>query len=331
MATISFLYRSTKSKAPITLRLLYRWGGKDYVHGSKTKLLVHGDYWKNIHSANKKNETAEIKNLRLELNSELVKIENFILEAFHNEFDIKSINKEWLVNTIYKYYNPVDKSPQSDTILYWIDYMVENAHLKANSKGNYGLSYNRVKAYRNLKTTLKEYQERDLLRVVDFSLAKFNDLHKWLINKKKYAPSTAIKKLTDLQVVIKEAKKNRAVIADDFDYVKFSKVETYDDDMDVITLSEEDIDKIESVNLDSDALINARKYLILSCFTGQRGNDLINRIIEDNFESYGSDLVIKFKQEKGRLPSLTSPDPWEKRMAEGIAFLQKKAVEAKNG
>jgi len=39
----------------------------------------------------------------------------------------------------------------------------------------------------------------------------------------------------------------------------------------------------------------------------------------------------RFKDEKGRLPSLTAVDPWEKRMAEGIAFLQRKAKESGNG
>jgi superfamily II DNA or RNA helicase len=38
--------------------------------------------------------------------------------------------------------------------------------------------------------------------------------------------------------------------------------------------------------------------------------------------------ALKFKQEKGRLPSITSPDAWEKRMAEGIAFLQRMQAEA---
>ncbi|MCH6255667.1 hypothetical protein MLD52_03860 [Puniceicoccaceae bacterium K14] len=41
--------------------------------------------------------------------------------------------------------------------------------------------------------------------------------------------------------------------------------------------------------------------------------------------------ALRFKQEKGRLPSLTAADPWEKRMAEGIAFLQRKAKETQNG
>ena len=41
--------------------------------------------------------------------------------------------------------------------------------------------------------------------------------------------------------------------------------------------------------------------------------------------------ALKFKQERGRLPSITSPDAWEKRMAEGVAFLARMKVEAANG
>lgn len=37
--------------------------------------------------------------------------------------------------------------------------------------------------------------------------------------------------------------------------------------------------------------------------------------------------ALKFKEERGRLPEITSADPWERRMAEGIAFLQRKAAE----
>jgi hypothetical protein len=41
--------------------------------------------------------------------------------------------------------------------------------------------------------------------------------------------------------------------------------------------------------------------------------------------------ALKFKQERGRLPSITSSDGWEKRMAEGVAFLARKTAEAANG
>ncbi len=39
----------------------------------------------------------------------------------------------------------------------------------------------------------------------------------------------------------------------------------------------------------------------------------------------------RFKDERRRLPSLTAVDPWEMRMAEGIAFLQRKVKESGDG
>jgi len=50
-------------------------------------------------------------------------------------------------------------------------------------------------------------------------------------------------------------------------------------------------------------------------------------------EEEARDLVkraARFKEEKSRLPSLTATDPWEQRMAEGIAYLQKMVREKKN-
>lgn len=41
--------------------------------------------------------------------------------------------------------------------------------------------------------------------------------------------------------------------------------------------------------------------------------------------------AVLFKEEKGRLPSITAADPWEKKMAEGVAFLQRKAREDSHG
>lgn len=36
--------------------------------------------------------------------------------------------------------------------------------------------------------------------------------------------------------------------------------------------------------------------------------------------------AVRFKKERGVLPSLTSNDPWERQMAEGVAYLQRKVV-----
>jgi len=60
------------------------------------------------------------------------------------------------------------------------------------------------------------------------------------------------------------------------------------------------------------AIINAKK----ASMTIEEARDLARR-------------ALKFKHERGRLPSITSPDPWERRMAEGVAFLAKKTTEEK--
>ena len=62
------------------------------------------------------------------------------------------------------------------------------------------------------------------------------------------------------------------------------------------------------------AVINAKK----ASMTIEEARDLTKR-------------AIKFKQERGRPPSITATDPWERRMAEGVAFLAKKTAESKNG
>lgn len=44
-----------------------------------------------------------------------------------------------------------------------------------------------------------------------------------------------------------------------------------------------------------------------------------------------SKRALTFKQERGRLPDIQSADPWEQRMAQGIAFLARMKAEAANG
>ena len=45
MATVNFLYRSSKPKAFLHLRLLFRFENKDHVLGANTKLELTKDDW----------------------------------------------------------------------------------------------------------------------------------------------------------------------------------------------------------------------------------------------------------------------------------------------
>ncbi len=73
------------------------------------------------------------------------------------------------------------------------------------------------------------------------------------------------------------------------------------------TMSEESLKQVQAV-------INAKRVTM----TIEDARDLAKR-------------ALKFKQERGRLPSITSADAWEKRMAEGVAFLARMKAEAARG
>ncbi|WP_295873810.1 DEAD/DEAH box helicase [uncultured Zhongshania sp.] len=93
-----------------------------------------------------------------------------------------------------------------------------------------------------------------------------------------------------------------------------------------------DIDLIDSINPFGEAYAILAKTMsedslkqVAAVIAGKR----VNLSLEEAREL--AKRALKFKQERGRLPSITSPDPWEQRLAEGIAFLQRKAAESSNG
>ena len=119
MATVNFLYRSTKENAHLTLRLLFRHDNKDFVFGVSTKLEVSKHYWTKEHTQ-KRPKDIDIANRQLEVNKELNNIENHILSAFR-DVEVEVISKEWLQQQVELYYNPPQKQKGIPTNL--IDYI----------------------------------------------------------------------------------------------------------------------------------------------------------------------------------------------------------------
>lgn len=130
--------------------------------------------------------------------------------------------------------------------------------------------------------------------------------------------------------LIQEAKKN---IVDDGEGTPTANTALIDGvrryAMDVKTL---DIDLIDRINPFGEA------YAILSKSMNEERLKRIKEIIGARNVSMTIEearelakRALQFKKEKDRLPSLTAADPWEKRMAEGIAFLQRKAKEEQDG
>ncbi|MBI1919893.1 MAG: DEAD/DEAH box helicase [Geobacter sp.] len=93
-----------------------------------------------------------------------------------------------------------------------------------------------------------------------------------------------------------------------------------------------DIDLIDRINPFSEAYAILAKAMseeslkqVAAVIAGKRANLTIEEAREL------AKRALKFKQERGRLPSITSADAWEKRMAEGVAVLARMKAEANRG
>ena len=296
MATVNFLYRSTRSNAPLTLRLLFRSNNIDYTLSTLTNEVIEKTLFEKIYKKNPKD--AQLRNSKADLTSTLNKIEQFIIQNFVST-DINRINKDWLTNQMKLYYTPKDDLIINQEIGYWIDKTVQDAQFRENSKGGLGLSKARINAYKRLKVLFSEFVESDYFEFEKLNEILLNDFRNWLIGVKKYQPNYALKKIADLKSVSRFAYKHNIDVNRNVLEYAVPRVTIYDDDMDVIYLDENEIKKIEKAELKSDAQINARKWLIISCYTGQRGNTMVNKVIESNFHKTKKGYQIKFKQDKG--------------------------------
>ncbi|WP_456441882.1 phage integrase SAM-like domain-containing protein [Psychroserpens sp.] len=317
MATVNFLYRSIKPKASLILRLLFRHQDNDYVFSTKTKYEVEKEYWKK-HDKNTKD--AEIKNRQLEVNTKLQEIENFVLKAF-KDYEINDISKDWLIEQVHNYYNPPTENKSSEYVTDVIQQIIDEAHIRDNGKGGIGLGKCRINAYKRLKFLVNEFQAKKKLKIKDLDRNKFDEIKNWLLKDCNYSPTYATKKLSDINGICKYARSKGIVVSAELDSIKTKQVSAYDDDMDVISLTEEEIEKIENADLKSEALINARKWLILACFTGQRGKSLTTRIKKDNFHTYDKGLIIKTIQKKGNKPIIIPVLPKVRKIyEEGLPY-----------
>jgi integrase len=292
MATIKFLLQSKSESASIYLRLSLN----QYTSFKrKTGLSVNAKDWISKKGLPKQN-TATNKNLT----TDLEELRNHLLKQINSaNSNAEVITGDWLFHNIEVFFKRASNSKHSELVIDAIQNIINTAHIRDNGKGGIGLSKCRVNAYKRLLVLFNEFQNNNNYKVSQLDKSFFDKLKKWLLDKKEYSATYSFKKLSDLKTVCKDARSNGIETSSELNDIKTKQVATYDDDMEVIILTPTEIKKIEKATLTREALINARKWLILACYTGQRGQSLTTRVKKENFEHYGADLVIKIRQKKG--------------------------------
>jgi hypothetical protein len=282
MATINFLYRSTKPKAFLNIRLLYRQGNKDYILGARTKLEVTDNYWKKQHDL-KRIKDFQLINLQNKVKKELAEIENFILYKFQNTNPI-NINKEWLVTQIEVYYNPIfEKKLPVDLVNYievYKDY--RKNEIKASTIEKIDVIANLLKRFDTSK------KHTTLIKEIDLKFSKdFDDYCKSDV----YGKNTITRAIKTIVTICRHARSLGLEVSYQLESIK-PKYET----VDKIYLSFDELKKIEDIETNklSESYDNAKDWLMISCYCGQRVSDFM-RFTKD---------MIRYEERNGELKPL---------------------------
>lgn len=285
MASINFLYRSTKDKSNLILRLLFRYNGKDYVFGSKTKLEVEKTYWNKQHK--KKSKDITITNKQTEINIELNKIENHILGAF-NSAEPDKVNKEWISAQVDLYYNPTQKEKTIPTdLINYIDFYID--YRKDEVKKTSLKKFNVIK---HKLQKLEKFRKKQIL-ILDINNDFKNEFVSYCKNEL-YSQNTIQRELAIIKTFCIHARFLGLETHYQLDSLRLDKAK-----VEKIYLTFEELSRIEEINSDelTVSLDNAKDWLIISCYSGQRISDFM-RFTENQIRIEEGKHFLEFTQMK---------------------------------
>jgi integrase len=257
MASINLLLQSKNNPAVIYVRLR---DGRTLDIKAKTNYHIDPDNWDDVEQRPLK------KLLRMvdfaNLDTDLATLKNDLLKEYNKSKGVKVVDALWLKDFV----NPPqlgEKYP--DKLVDYIDTFIE---FKRSEVKNTTIVKCNV-----IKHLLQRYQKdtKSVLYIRDINVKFKVDFEKYCISAD-YAPNTTARNIRFIKTFCKHAKANGVETHHQLDSIKakYHKVDS-------IYLNPQEIENIE--NLESkdltDGLENARDWLLISCYCGQRVSDFL--------------------------------------------------------
>ena len=311
MASVDFQLRSLKNNDPFSARLRFLLADKQIVLEAKTNLyvfspeevmempLVNGKkFWKDNRKKQKLDLQKQTRIVRILNNQE--EIRKFILDKCDagnfNEDNLPT--KEWFQSVVKEYYNNLNKiefeklqGEESLAIQYQFDKYIK---LKRSSVAPRTIL--KLEGTKKIFIEFEQYQSRkkgfDVTNLITEVDPDFQyELEEYLSNELLYSKNTIAKTIKILQTVCNYAQKRGIQLNRSYGLVAMSY-----DDTDVVYLSFTELQKIKNAKMPQE-LEDARKWLYMSCFLGQRISDFM-RFNSTMIRKEADDHYIDFVQEK---------------------------------
>ncbi|ELY2009100.1 phage integrase SAM-like domain-containing protein [Flavobacterium psychrophilum] len=297
MATLKYVLQSKSENSNIYIR--YSINRKTILY-RKTGFVINSKDW-NESNANPIQKRQELKALK----SKLDKLATFINDAYNDGIsEGEDFTGDWLQLQIDLFNN---KTPvlELDVFTTYIQKYIDDSPYKQNAKKELGLSNGRVQNLKLFKNTVLKYEVEVLkgksILIRNINL-KFVEQYKGWMFGKGYSTNYVGKNIANIRTVCLDASKNDIETSTQIKNIK--GISESREPEDIVFLSEDEQEAIKNVPLIREALINARKWLLLGCLIGQRGGDLMN-ITAKNIKELNGIKIIELKQQKtGKLVAI---------------------------
>ncbi len=286
MATFTFLPIGKTDKANIYLRLSI---DRNNVFKKNTGFTVNPNHWsKKTHLP--KTSSEDLKRLKTDLESLRNKVEKQYNAAIADKV---SISGEWLQNEIDSALGKKKKT-DIDRFVNYLDIYTANLNNTIRSNNKKGVSKNTIQKFGTLKSKILDFEKhtKKKLYIKDINLAFRNKLIKYLEEVEQYSGNYIGTILKNIKTVCNDAKLNGIETHTQLSYIKGYTVDT-----EIVFLSFQELELIENTEYSRDALANAKDWLIIGCYIGQRVSDLLT-LTSSNVTVKNGCKLIELAQDK---------------------------------
>ncbi len=295
MATIKFYLQSKKNPASIFLSLSISRGN---VFKRKTGYFINPAKWSTETNTPKKGGDEVQKKLSYELNALKASIENRVNDATAQKIEITG---EWLQNQINEIQGKTivtDKDRLINCITGYMDYLP----MKKLRNGKRGATNSTIARYKTVKNKIIEFEKyrNKKIFVKDVGLKFSENFEKYLTTIDKLSVNTTGRYIKFVKTVCLWAANSENISVNP----KLNQIKGFSEKAFKVFLTIDELEAIENTPFTRKALENAKDWLIIGCYIGQRVSDLLTLNNDNLIVRTGLELIELTQQKTGKLVSI---------------------------
>lgn len=271
MATIRFFLQSKNNPANIYMRLSM---GRGNAIKRKTGYIINPKNWGDSNFPKPNDE--ELKNLKTNLQSLANKVERNLNNAISKG---EEINGDWLqdqIDLIHGKKKPTD----IDRLVNYCQYYIDSLPYKEYPNGKKGVVRETIQKYKTIKAKIIDFEnyQKKKFYIKDVGLKFRNDIVKYLSEVDNLSGNTIGRYIKNVKTICLDAKKNGIEVNPQLDHIRGFTVKAAK-----VFLTFEELEIIENTAFKRPALENAKDWLIIGCYIGQRVSDLL-KVTSENLK-----------------------------------------------